>query len=247
MLRPMSPPLFLLIALVVLVAGAAYCLGYEVLSSGAGRWPPSLMWSACAVLPWLVLFEAIKRREWAIGARLPAAVIALLLIGTAILTLLLEGTSDLLRGSDSAPLLLQAMRRLPAIAATLLLLLLARHAASPVHRPLQPPAPEGEGEALRRHADSIRWIRAADNYLELHLDGRIWTRRATMREAEEVLAPLGFLRIHRSAIVNRAHVAGISRNGASVRLRDGTRLPAGKAYGENLRRLELFATSPQSV
>ena len=70
-LRPLPPLLFLPVALVVLVAGGAYCLGYEGLSGGIGQWPASLLWSAYGVLPWLFLFEGVKRRERSLGKALP--------------------------------------------------------------------------------------------------------------------------------------------------------------------------------
>lgn len=246
-LRPMPPALFAAAALAALIAGAAYCLGYEALLGGLAQWPPSLLWSACAVLQWLILFEGVKRHESAADRRLPMATIALLLVATAAVSLLLETGSDWLLGHEMAPLALQVLRRLPAIAATILLLLLARQARGGGAGRTPQRTEATEAETLRRHAASIRWIGAADNYLELHLPERIWTRRMTMREAEQVLAPLGFVRIHRRAIVNRAHVAAVVRDarGAAVRLDDGVELPGGAAFAENLRRLETFATSPQ--
>ena len=61
--------------------------------------------------------------------------------------------------------------------------------------------------------------------------------RMTMREAERTLAKSGFVRIHRSTIVNRAVVEGVEEGerGPEVRLDDGQKLPAGKAFTANLR------------
>ena len=60
-----------------------------------------------------------------------------------------------------------------------------------------------------------------------------------MREAEAILEPLGFVRVHRSFIVNREHVDGVVRHKGepNVRTRDGTLLPIGKAFSGNLRQL----------
>lgn len=205
----------------VLVAGAAYCLGYEGLQGGAGRWPPSLLWSACAVLPWFGLFEIAKRRTWA------AHDIGLALCATAIVSVVLEFGFDRLLGLHSSPVGLQLLRRLPAIAATLLLVLLVRRdRARPAAAPL---------DDLSRHAAITHWIKAADNYLELHMPGRVIMVRATMHEAEALLSPVGFARIHRSLIVNRAHLATVSVR--EVCLMDGTRLPLGHAYAGNIRHL----------
>ena len=222
------------VALIVWIAGAAYCMGYERLQTGLGAWPGSLLWSAYGVLPWLALFEAVKRREARTGRPLGLAALAGLLVATGAVSLLLEGIAQ----PNGSPLALQVMRRLPAVAATLLLLLLARRERVALARQAAP-AVESEVDALRRHAPAIRWIRAADNYLELHLDGQIWTRRITMREAEGILEPLGFVRVHRSFIVNREHVEGVVRHKGepNVRTRDGTLLPIGKAFSGNLRQL----------
>ena len=221
------------VTLVVWMAGAAYCMGYERLQTGLGAWPGSLLWSAYGVLPWLALFEAIKRREARTGQPLGLAALAGLLVATGVMSLVLEAVAQ----PHGSPLPLQVMRRLPAVAATLLLLLLVRRERAMIAR--QSAAAENEVDALRRHAPAIRWIRAADNYLELHLDGQVWTRRITMREAETILAPLGFVRVHRSFIVNREHVESVIRHKGedNVRTKDGTLLPIGKMFSGNVRRL----------
>ena len=228
-LRPLPPLLFLPVALVVLVAGGAYCLGYEGLSGGIGQWPASLLWSAYGVLPWLFLFEGVKRRERSLGKPLPTTEIALLLLSTGAASIGAELAVDWLRDKDGAPLALQLMRRLPAIGATFLLLLLARRATL---RAGQARICESESEALLRHVPALRWIRAADNYLELHLDGRIVTLRLTMREAAELLERRGFVRIHRSYLIARSAIENERRD--SVRLKDGTELPLGKAFAASL-------------
>lgn len=220
------------IALVVWIAGASYCMGYEQLRSGSGNWPGSLLWSAYGVMPWLALFEAVKRRDRRSARPLGVAALLGLLFLTAALSLLLERLAQ----PNGSPFALQVMRRLPALAATILLLLVVRREQNLAARHVAA-AREREVETLRRHAPAIRFIRAADNYLELHLDGQVWTRRITMREAEAILEPLGFVRVHRSIIVNRDHVERIvaQKGGPAVRTRDGTMLPTGKAFSANLR------------
>lgn len=48
---------------------------------------------------------------------------------------------------------------------------------------------------------------ADDNYTELHVsDGRRFVSARTLKDYEEMLLPLGFLRVHRSALVNRAMI-----------------------------------------
>lgn len=237
LLRPLPAAWLAPLAAIVLTAGAAYCLGYEGLRGGIGGWPGSYIWSACAVLPWLALFELVKRAEWERDRPIGPLVLALLLAGTGAFSVGLEYLVDALSGARSAPVGLQLLRRLPAIAATLLLLLLARREQTAATEPAS--ASASEAEALRRHAGSVRWIQAADNYLELHLPGQVLMRRVTMREAASILEPLGFVRIHRSYLVNRRHVAAVVRdNGrAAVETVDGIRLPTGRAFSAGLRRL----------
>ena len=142
-----------MVALFVWIAGAAYCIGYERLASGLGAWPPSLLWSAYGVLPWLVLFEAVKRRDRRSAQPLGPLAIALSLLATGVVSLLLERIAD----PGGSPLALQVMRRLPAVAATLLLLLLARRERAMIARRTASAA-ESEIDTLRRHASAIRWI-----------------------------------------------------------------------------------------
>ena len=48
---------------------------------------------------------------------------------------------------------------------------------------------------------------ADDNYTELHTgDGRCFVSARTLKDYEDMLAPLGFLRVHRSALVNKAQI-----------------------------------------
>jgi hypothetical protein len=237
LLRPLPPPLLVPAAAIVLVAGAAYCLGYEGLSGGIGLWPLSLLWSAYGVWPWFFLFEYVKRREESADAPLPLATIALLLVATGAFSVAMEFLVDALRGGHAASIGLQLLRRLPAIGATLLLLLLARRERRSGEARGGQALAEDEAETLRRHAADILWIRAADNYLELHFQGKVWTRRITMRDAAALLEPLGFVRIHRSFIVNRAHVEAVApgKSGPEVRVADGTKLPTGRAFSANVR------------
>lgn len=239
LLRPVPAPWLVPLAAVVLTAGAAYCLGYEGLQGGIGEWPGSYLWSAYAVLPWLALFELVKRAEWERDRPFGPVVLALLLVGTGAFSIGLEFLVDWLRGSRSAPVGLQLMRRMPAIAATLMLLLLARREQKAALAAAPPPATPSEAEAIRAHAQSVRWIQAADNYLELHLPGQVLMRRLTMREAASILEPLGFVRIHRSYLVNRRHVATVVRDDGRTMVRtvDGILLPTGRAFSAQLRQL----------
>ena len=227
--EPLRGASLVVCSLLVWVAGAAYCHGYERLLSGADEWEGSLIWSAIAVLPWFALFEWSKQPRGAEATRRPWILLALVL-GIAALSIILEYLINWSLGdlSDRVPLLV--MRRLPAIAATLLLIALARKVAS--QRPLS-----SQAVTLSSIADMIDYVAAADNYVELHIGGRVTMRRMTMAEAERALAGCGFVRIHRRYLVNRKRVASIVGNGDKlVRLANGIELPVGRRFASNIER-----------
>lgn len=63
--------------------------------------------------------------------------------------------------------------------------------------------------------DSIDWVDAAGDYMCVHAGGETFVLRGTMKRLEELLDPGMFVRIHRSAIVNRHRVSSLRphRNG----------------------------------
>lgn len=51
-------------------------------------------------------------------------------------------------------------------------------------------------------ARDIEWLEAAENYVNLHVRGRVYPLRSTMTAIQEQLDPQRFVRVHRSYIVN---------------------------------------------
>ena len=87
----------------------------------------------------------------------------------------------------------------------------------------------------------IDWIRAADNYVELHARGDTFLVRNTLAGAADRLPSPPFLRIHRGVIVNADRIAQIETlaNGEySMILQDGMRLPLSRRYRRRLPTLE---------
>ena len=227
--EPLRGPALIAAILIVWVAGAAYCSGYEALRSGVDNWPGSLLWSAAAVLPWLALFEWSKTVAGRRTTRLPLR-LAIALVATAAASLGIEFEIDALSGGQMATLALSLLRRLPAAGACLLLILWSR-AGLAADR-----AAAGD-DSLSAMAQSIDWVSAADNYVELHIAGRTMMRRMTMRQAEQTLAAHGFIRIHRRFLVNRARIDRCAGDGERViRLAGGGELPVGRAFAANLTR-----------
>jgi two-component system LytT family response regulator len=87
---------------------------------------------------------------------------------------------------------------------------------------------------------AIDWVDAAGDYMCVHADGDTHVLRGTMKHLEELLDPEVFVRVHRSAIVNRHRVKSMRshRNGEYfLSLDAGTELKLSRKYKENLGRL----------
>src|SRR5271163_1016765 len=85
--------------------------------------------------------------------------------------------------------------------------------------------------------DDIEWIEAADYYSCLHVGNRRLMLRETIKQLADTLDPKKFVRVHRSAIVNIAHVREILREGRNegwVLLSNGHRLKMSKAGWQSL-------------
>ena len=80
--------------------------------------------------------------------------------------------------------------------------------------------------------DEIAWIEGASQYSRIHTHGGEFLLSRTLSSLESELDPSRFFRIHRSAIVNAAHVREVRSNGDgryNVQLSDGLSLPIGRA------------------
>ena len=190
-----------------------------------GPWSGSLIWSAVAVVPWFGLFEWSKQRAGADALRRPILLVALVL-AIAACSIALEYLVDFCVGDITDHFGLLVMRRLPAIGIAVLLISLTRKAV------LRPP-PDPAMIPLAEIAGAIDWVAAADNYVELHSNGRVQLRRMTMARADGVLRRYGFIRIHRCYLINRDRIAAVGDK--YVRLEGGQELPVGTAFAANLR------------
>lgn len=88
------------------------------------------------------------------------------------------------------------------------------------------------GERGALHVLAVRdvdWVQADGATLWIHTAHRVWMRRERMQRLEDELAPHGFLRVHRSALVRLASVVSLQlgddrehvlhlRSGAKVRV-----------------------------
>ena len=76
---------------------------------------------------------------------------------------------------------------------------------------------------------------ADDNYTELHTaDARRFISARTLKDYEDMLAPLGFIRVHRSSLVNRAAITHL--DDGHVVLKNGGRIEISRRKKEEVMR-----------
>jgi hypothetical protein len=225
--RPMGARSAAAAAAAILALGSLDCFSYNALQ---GRWESPLvgaLWAAANLLPWFVAFESAKHRPATPGR------VAAILAAAALVSMLLEPALGVAPPPASLPELGFALvRRLPGAGFVLVLLALRPRLAAVAAR--RTAASEAAIPLLPRQ---ILWVRAAGNYLEFCGPAGPVLRRMTMREAEAALARHGFVRIHRSALVNRGRVARLrpGKLADEVELDDGTVLRVGSAYRPGLK------------
>jgi hypothetical protein len=94
------------------------------------------------------------------------------------------------------------------------------------------------GREFLVRVDDIDWIESCGNYVNLHVGPRVYPLRETMTRIDERLLPLGFQRVHRSAIVNLDRIAEITAfdsGDGEARLRSDVTVPVSRRYRQELR------------
>lgn len=86
--------------------------------------------------------------------------------------------------------------------------------------------------------DEIDWIESCGNYVNLHVGNRVYPLRETMTRIDERLVPLGFQRVHRSAIVNLecvAEIVAFDSGDGQAKLRTDALVPVSRRFRQELR------------
>ena len=94
------------------------------------------------------------------------------------------------------------------------------------------------GREFLVRTDEIEWIESAGNYVNLHVSGKVYPLRGTMVQIAERLAPVGFIRVHRQAIVNADLIAAIEvfdSGDGELTLTTDARVPVSRRYRQQLR------------
>jgi two-component system LytT family response regulator len=92
-----------------------------------------------------------------------------------------------------------------------------------------------KGREHKVKVEDILYLRAEGNYLCLQLRERSFLYRMTMNSVENELDPASFLRIHRSYIVNTAHVRSSRYSGNNefiFSMANNERIVSGRSYKE---------------
>lgn len=88
--------------------------------------------------------------------------------------------------------------------------------------------------------DEIDWLQAEGNYTRLYLGKDVLRMRETISDLETRLEPFGFVRVHRSIVVNTDRISRLEpwANGEYlIVLRNGAKINTGRGYGDVVRRL----------
>jgi hypothetical protein len=86
-------------------------------------------------------------------------------------------------------------------------------------------------------ARDIEWLEAAENYVNLHVRGRVYPLRSTMTAIQERLDPNRFVRVHRSYMINLdflVQIEPLDTGDARLLLKDGSRVPCSRRYRQAL-------------
>lgn len=88
------------------------------------------------------------------------------------------------------------------------------------------------GELLRISTNSVQWIEAQASYVHLHLDDCSYLVRNSIGALADQLASQGYVRVHKSALVNRAKVVRVTHGvgNGSVVLEGGAEIRIGRKY-----------------
>ncbi len=103
---------------------------------------------------------------------------------------------------------------------------------------------KSEGRILFLSPESIKWLEAQGNYVNIYVDSDQHTIRGSISSIEKELDPSIFLRISRSVIINMNYVREMQpwfRGNYRVLLTDGTELTLTSNFRE---RLDLFIGIP---
>ena len=96
------------------------------------------------------------------------------------------------------------------------------------------------GQMVRIPIDALDWVQAEGEYARLHVREQSFLLRGSISSLADRLGDRGFVRIHRSTIINQARIVAFhsSRAGTTVLLASGVELPVGRKYRHVVRQVQ---------
>jgi hypothetical protein len=199
--------------------------------------PRTLAWAVTSTLPWLCAWEGLKWADRRPTQSLQLLLSAVVLIAALVVCVSLEYVLGAIYSADIDPLAQIVYRLLPIPFGIAVVRWLVRPSkplrASPTDPVLNVPTRRG---TLAVRACDIEYIKAAGNYVELVTGNRTLLMRTTLQELSDQLRAVGFLRVHRSVLVNPLHVVATRRGRRGrrvVEVRSGAELPVGRQFNDN--------------
>jgi len=210
-------------------AATAYCLAHGLVGNDDINLPRTLAWAVTSTLPWLCAWEGLKRLD----KTMPQSSQHLLSAGVLIAALVVCVVLEYALGARPLGEIVYQLLPIPfGIAAVRWLMRPSPPAPAPEADPVFT-VPTRQGTVTVRACD-IEYIKAAGNYVELVTGDRTLLMRATLQDLCDQLSAVGFVRVHRSLLVNPLHVVATRRAPRGrriVELRSGAELPIGRQFG----------------
>lgn len=220
------PLLRIMAPFVLIPVGAVYCQIHEILFAERSTFLERLGWATATLLPWVIAVLVFEARVAPGETRFLTLRRALLL---GIIAFALSSAAAWLLGAGAEQALFS---RIPLLAVALLCATLY-----PVPPRVEHAIPANENDPPVAPTDIV-FASAAGNYVELHANGRTFIWRQTMHNAERILSPAGFVRVHRSYLVPWRSIHSVTRGRKGpieVALHNGPSLPVSNRYAANLR------------
>lgn len=230
------------------LAAAAYCLAHGLVIDDELNLPRTLAWAVASTFPWVCAWEGLKRLDMRPARSLQPLFSTALLIAALAVAAALDLALDVFYAADTDSLAQTVYRLLPIPFGIVVVRWLLRSAKparagtgspaeslreSQIERILDVPTRHG---MLAVRACDIEYVKAAGNYVELVTGDRTLLMRTTLHELSAQLSLVGFVRVHRSLLVNSLHVVAARRGRRGrgfVELRSGAELPVGRQFGDN--------------
>jgi DNA-binding LytR/AlgR family response regulator len=233
---PLTPLRFAGVAGALVLLATGYCLAHGLVIDDELNLPRTLAWAVTSTLPWVCAWEALKRLSAQPAQTLRLLLSAAVLIAALAASAAMELVLGAIYSADSTSFVQVMYSLLPVpvgIALARLLVQPSRPKPAEVEHVLAVPT---RGGLIEVRATDIEYVKAAGNYVELVVGERTLLLRATLTEVGEQLRTAGFVRVHRSLLVNCMHVMTLrrgSRGRQFVKLRSGVELPVGRQFVEN--------------